>query len=374
MSGEPSQPAPRRLEALTTLRFFAALHVTLFHLLGLGTWGLPARLEAAIRAGPVSVSFFFVLSGFILTQAYAKRPPHRAPWTYARSRFARLYPLYALGLLLMAPSWFLHGGELAPSLATSALVQAWWPPWANAWNPPAWSLSAEAFFYVMFPLLLPWTLRASKRVLWALASAGWAAMLLVAVVYVVRAPDGLAHVDSDSQAFWLDALKFHPLVRLPEFFVGLALGRAALDGARLPAGWGVGAALALVAALFVSDLAPYPVLHNGLFTPLFALVILSAATSGPTRTRALLEHRWLVALGEASYALYILQAPMLGAVHGVLKRLISDPQTLAAVFHPVGLVAVIAGSLIAWRYLEKPARGWLLKVGTRPAPTRVTVG
>jgi peptidoglycan/LPS O-acetylase OafA/YrhL len=360
-----SPAAPRRLEALTTLRFFAALHVTLFHLLAQGEWGLPGPLLDLVRAGPVSVSFFFVLSGFILTQAYADRPPHRAPVAYTRSRFARIYPLYLLGLLLMAPWWFsLGGGTAAPSLASLALVQAWWPPWSNAWNAPAWSLSVEAFFYVLFPLVLPWTLRVSRGVLWGVAGAGWLVMLGASFAYVGLAPDGLATVDASSSAFWLDALKFHPLVRLPEFIVGLALGRAARDGARLPEGLGVVAVLALFAALSVSSRVPFPVLHNGLLTPLFAVVILGAGTTRSATARRVLEHRALVTMGEASYALYILQTPVLGFTHAAVRRVLPAETAHTAPFAALGLVAALVASVLAWRFVERPAREWLL--GTPP--------
>lgn len=363
MSGAVPPAAPRRLEALTTLRFFAALHVTLFHLMGAGHWGLPGPLRDAIRAGPVSVSFFFVLSGFILTQAYATRPPHLAPAAYARSRFARIYPLYLLGLALMAPWWFSQGGGgAAPSLASLALVQAWWPPWSNAWNAPAWSLSVEAFFYLLFPLALPWVLRVSRGVLWGVAGAGWLVMLGVSFAYVGLAPDGLTTIDAGSTAFWLDALKFHPLVRLPEFVVGLALGRAARDGARLPKGLGAAAVVALFAALSVSGHVPFPVLHNGLLTPLFALVILGVATTSSAATRRVLEHRALVTMGEASYALYILQTPVLGFTHAALRRAFPAETSHTALFAPLGLVAALGTSLLAWRFVERPAREWLLRV------------
>lgn len=366
MSGAVPPAAPRRLEALTTLRFFAALHVTLFHLQGAGQWSLPGPLNDVVRAGPVSVSFFFVLSGFILTQAYASRPPHLALATYARSRFARIYPLYLLGLLLMAPWWFSQGGETAaPSLASLALVQAWWPPWSNAWNAPAWSLSVEAFFYVLFPLVLPWTLRVSRGVLWGVAGAGWLVMLGVSFAYVGLAPDGLATVDASNSAFWLDALKFHPLVRLPEFVVGLALGRAARDGARLPKGLGVVAVLALFAALSVSSRVPFPVLHNGVLTPLFAAVILGAGTTSSAAARRVLEHRALVTMGEASYALYILQTPVLGFTHAVLRRAFPPEATHTALFVPLGLVGTLAASLLAWRFVERPAREWLMGAAPR---------
>lgn len=352
----------RRLEALTSLRFFAALHVILFHALGDRTLGLPAPVEAVVRAGPVSVSFFFVLSGFILTIAYASRPP-AAQWKkYARARFARIYPLYALGLLLMALGWWrthAQSGWLGATLLTPLLLQAWVPTFATAWNPPAWSLSVEALFYAVFPALLPRVLRASKPKLMSLAVAGWVLGLGLALAYVAISPDGLHEITTASDAPWLNALKFFPLVRLPEFFVGLVLGRLALDGHRLPAWSGGVAVIVLLLALMVSPSLSFPLLHNGLLTPLFAVLIFSIGTSTPPKW---LEHRWLVTLGEASYALYILQTPVLGVLHGIAKR---GGLESPALFLVLGVLASVTVSLVCWRWVERPARKWLTERGAR---------
>jgi peptidoglycan/LPS O-acetylase OafA/YrhL len=145
-----SAAQPRQaLPALTGARFVAAIVVVLFHtvLPRLGEDGLLVRL---LGGGYLGVSFFFVLSGFILAYTYlhdtsALRASRRAFW---RARFARVYPVYVLALVVAAPlflkQWILDvwqterlsGGLLAAALSP-LLLQAWWPTaGALAGRPP----------------------------------------------------------------------------------------------------------------------------------------------------------------------------------------------------------------------------------------------
>jgi peptidoglycan/LPS O-acetylase OafA/YrhL len=156
-------PRPRvRLDALTSLRFFAAFHVVLFHvhpaLPGLEP-NHPLKVGWAqfCANGFTAVSFFFTLSGFILAYNY---PPTRevAARTFYRARFARIYPVYVFGLVLGLPFLAMRvlregsfgGAALEVALAV-ALLQAWVPWLWFAVNAPGWSLSVEAFFYGVFP-------------------------------------------------------------------------------------------------------------------------------------------------------------------------------------------------------------------------------
>src|SRR5437762_13137509 len=99
-------PTPKNhFKPLTSLRFFAAMHVLAFHNHLDALMDLPAGIRNIIRTGYVSVSLFFVLSGFIL--AYTYHGVREDASLYRRSfwvaRLARLYPVYLVGLLLAAP-------------------------------------------------------------------------------------------------------------------------------------------------------------------------------------------------------------------------------------------------------------------------------
>src|SRR5215475_10169980 len=92
-----------RLPALTSLRFFAALHVVTFHLYTMHITAGPVWYQRLSSIGYVGVGLFFVLSGFILVYTYAGRS-----WTarsFWQARFARIYPAYLFSLSVTAPSF-----------------------------------------------------------------------------------------------------------------------------------------------------------------------------------------------------------------------------------------------------------------------------
>ncbi len=72
----------------------------------LGRWAetLPVPVNTVLRSGYLAVATFFVLSGFVLARRYAGPGwTRRSLFRYGVSRFARIYPVYLLSLLLVAP-------------------------------------------------------------------------------------------------------------------------------------------------------------------------------------------------------------------------------------------------------------------------------
>ncbi len=143
------------LPALTGVRFLAATQVVLYHF-GSGfaqRHHLPRPLTNLLTNGWTAVTLFFILSGFILSYTYSGQIAGRGgKLRFWEARFARIYPVYLLALLL---SWPFRGDPgLGLSMAVLTMVQAWNPFHVNyggAWNSPAWTLSTEAFFYLLFP-------------------------------------------------------------------------------------------------------------------------------------------------------------------------------------------------------------------------------
>ena len=375
--GTPST-STAKLDALTGLRFVAALHVVLFHFFGASSW-LPRAARNIVGSGYVGVSFFFVLSEFVLSYNYlnSSRGLSISPKAFLAARFARVYPVYVVGLALAAPM-FLYRAHSADvdaihvatrALAAMGLLQAWSPTTATAWNPPGWSLSAEAFFYASFPLIAHLLNRSTKRT--SIFIAGYCLSLLVSVAYCILNPDDIAdpwftrHKDT-----WIDVVRFNPLVRLPEFLMGVIAGQVFLDlrSQRLALSATGLRAVALICpavlglALAASDAIPYALLHNGLLAPAFAGVILSLPLRGGRLARALASPPLLV-LGDASYALYILHFPVQEAVRKTCERFdVSDTSFFLA--NALAIIIVIAASVLVHRLVEVPARRILRKMMT----------
>ena len=384
-----SAPSIQRpfLPALTSIRFFAALWVALFHMTAMKAFDFsnPA-LQHLASIGYSGVSFFFVLSGFILVYTYSGRSTsHRAFW---QARFARVYPALAFALLLTAPGFFYCVVQMrarnphlfVPEWAWSAahlslaiplnitLLESWIPQAALGWNMPNWSLSVEAFFYLLFPfLLLPMT-RLSRRWLLAVLPLGCLFALACTLLYTRLQPEGA--ITPKTLGPWINTLKYHPLMRLPEFLMGMAAGLLFLRKA-VPRRWAaplVLAGLAVTAAVaWRSASIPYLVIHTALLAPAFTLLIYGVALR-PTGV-GLLEHRWMEALGEASYPFYLLHSLILGSFFLDWKTGVRKHQTLLG-FCTWLLLAILIAVAVD-RCIERPLRRLLRP--SRKAVTAVAV-
>ncbi|WP_052195485.1 acyltransferase family protein [Deinococcus radiopugnans] len=356
---------PRRhLHALTSVRFFAALIVVFFHYGQAQFANTPQFLQAVVANGYVGVQLFFVLSGFILTYTYLPR----AGWTsgqFWRARFARIYPVYFVAMLLALPIFLgvvaRDGDGMGFAALTTALttflLQAWVPQSACALNCPGWSLSAEAFFYALFPLLLLLIRGATFRKLVIVGVVAAVLNLVPPMIAFLIQPDTLAastDTTASSNILLLEFLRYTPLFHLGEFVLGMSLGGLYVSGHRLRHGGLVAlAALIVVVALLNIPSIPYLLLHNGLLAIPFGILIYGLAQAQGAVERVA-SNRTLLLLGEASYALYILHAPIFTyAKLGLARVGISNESWL---FLIVYLAVLITASIAAFKWLENPAR------------------
>ncbi len=373
------------MEALTGLRFLAALHVVLFHASLWERWPGPSTPRHIVGAGYVAVGLFFMLSGFVLTHTHGggSAPVPRGPF-YA-ARFARLYPLHALALLLSLPfvlrTHLEHGSAgqlLSEGLAATTLLQAWHPGLALAWNPPAWSLSVETFFYACFPWLAPRLVALSVRRTLALMTGALLLLLALPLAGLWVAPEAWS-ARYDTEGFWLDFLRYHPLVRLPEFLLGIGLGRLfshpplRAGVARHAGPLALAAAALILGVLALGPRVPYVLLHNGLLAPAFAVLLLSLATGEGLPAR-LLRHPWLVRLGGASYSLYILHSPLQMVSRSVVGRALGREVLDTPAFVLGFLALAITTALVTHRLVEQPLHRLVLRAfnsrrKARPLPS-----
>ena len=391
----PSKAA--HLPAITSLRFIAAFAVLVLHyrdLLG----PMPDGLLRAIVGGQYGVTFFFILSGFILTYRYhdwfASGVSDGSFWRFQRYRLARIYPVYLLGLLLDTP-WHLieraQAGELANVGVTwwaSWLInlvglQAWVPaiPFAMFWNTPAWSVAAEFFFYATFPFVCAWLMRHPRGIA---TLAAWMAATVVAgvAVYacVIHTLIYVLHTGSEAQYI---VMVYNPLLRYSEFFSGCLAGMIFLQLQARPRGFAIDdvrgrrlrdamIVLALAAVAVRIMLPDYTgpeawrwlldvSMKYGIFIVPFSVLILAVA-SGRTCLSWWLEQPWMVLLGEASYALYIIHW---SATTFLRMGWLGAAGTPA--LHAVVLLGTVAASVACYRWVEVP---WRRRLRGAPGPER----
>jgi peptidoglycan/LPS O-acetylase OafA/YrhL len=355
---------PARLEALTGLRCFAAVNIVLFHFSNPKSWGF---LEPIVNAGYSSVSFFILLSGYVLAYNYAAkaRTGELNKVRFWEARFTRLYPIYLLSLLL---SWQVVPIEYSVHthrmfwwgmVLTPLLLQGWVPELATFLNTPAWTMSAESFYYVLFPWMARWKRPEQMRPHLGKMFGVWMLGLVPGALYVVFHPDGIAHPDRWSWGPWLQALKYTPIPHLCSFVFGVLL--ASVDEvvareSRLRLFLGGFGFLSTFTILSLAVYLPYALLHDGILMPFFGCMILGLA--GNNWLASIFAWRPLVFIGEASYCLYLLHFNLWNLIHNshVLERL-----NLARFDPWISYALLIAMALLALHFVEKPAQGQLRK-------------
>ncbi len=329
-------------------------------------------LYPLIEHSYVFVGFFILLSGFILSYNYADRPGGVDKRHFWRARFARLYPIYLLSLVLfvsmLGGEWHArsHGQFFEGVLLTPLLLQGWSPQLATFWNTVAWTLSAEAAFYFAFPWLirLPWPKTPGRLI--ALLLAIWAVGLIPHSLYLLFNPDHLpGPADRYSYGPWLRMLKYTPMAYLCTFLAGITLGKiqASLTLRARHRAWIAAVSLTAIAIFFaiLVDRVPYVLMHGGFLVPLFSALVIGL--SGQNIFASIFAWKPIELLGQASYALFLLHFNFINLLrqHQVPERL-----HLAAYDPWVSYVATLVLAIAAMQLVEKPARKALLS--HRPAP------
>ncbi|MEU0092341.1 acyltransferase [Kribbella sp. NPDC006257] len=152
------------LHSLTGLRFLAALLVFFFHLT-LSNSPVPPnspvnpfadeRLASFLetlfsKAGYLGVSFFFVLSGFVITWSAT---PGEGALPFYRRRLLKIFPnhlvMFAAAMLLFAGATTRPGAWIPNIFLLHSMF-----PQGDVYvsvNPPSWTLCSELLFYLSFP-------------------------------------------------------------------------------------------------------------------------------------------------------------------------------------------------------------------------------
>ncbi|QIP05480.1 MULTISPECIES: acyltransferase family protein [Bradyrhizobium] len=333
----------RRFVVLDFYRFVAALGVFIFHLKLIDTGISPAWNGSY----GLFVDMFFILSGFVISYSY----PSDARGVAAYSRFmirriARIYPLHLLSLLIFVVLIGVGLERTARStpvdfLYNLLLLQAWGVTNHLSFNSPSWSISAEFFCYLVFPLLMLLARKVQPIVLGA----------IVAALYLVLAHGHLPIWQERSQMYGAN-FDYGMLRALPSFLNGILL--AILFRMSHPyrhkrmifAGIGTFGLSVLVLNVFAKpDLA----------IVLFSCAILLTAV-GESAFKQFPGARLLGRLGNTSYAIYMLHDAVLIAVFKPLWTWLGLRPDQFGMFALACCVVLTVIADRTYAYFENPAR------------------
>jgi len=341
-----------KIEALTPLRFIAAAVVVIFHFGLRGT-----EYRGFFSAGPQMVSFFFVLSGFVLAFAYYEKMPRLN--AYFISRAARILPVYFLALVTLWLYYLLT--DISPNPIGIALnltlTQAWYPPLALSMNSPGWSLSIEAFFYLVFPVLLTLFTRSG----WGNGPLFFSALVFWLLTQLVLSSTMEADFFKELAPTPSLFVHYFPLSHLCSFVLGLSGGvwyrrtSPSIENHWLSTLFIVLAASLLVFVLenqrMVYRAVGYKLAFKSSFlSPLYLLLIVAVASSRGVIVTAL-SWRPLVFLGEISYSVYILQFPAFLIYYSLMPE---SFRTESLAYFLGYFALLLLASAVCYRYFELP--------------------
>jgi peptidoglycan/LPS O-acetylase OafA/YrhL len=343
----------RRFVVLDFYRFFAALGVFIFHLKL-----IDKEISSAWNGSfGLFVDMFFILSGFVISYSYpAKSTGTQSYFRFMIRRVARIYPLHVLTLLLfvgltllgVADSTLTSTGNLSDFFYNLFLVQAWGVTDHLSFNSPAWSISAELFCYILFPVLM--LIATSVSPLWL--------AVIVAISYGVLAHGSLPIWHERSQMYGAN-FDFGMLRALPSFLNGILL-------VMLFRTVGVRKKPIVIAGIVVFALA---VLILNIFAKpdlaiiLFSLAILFTAI-GESAFRQFPGAAWLGRLGNTSYAIYMLHELMIILIFKPLWNYLHISPGAFGLFALGCCIVLTFVADFTFRYVENPARVFINRLAS----------
>lgn len=336
-----------RLEQLTFTRFLAAISIVVFHS---GKNVFPFSHDATnflFRQANIGVSYFFILSGFVMIIAYNNKDKIEF-WDYMKRRFARIYPVFFLAIIILLVYFVILGRPIDYKglILNITMVQSWIPGFALSFNGPGWSLAVEMFFYLSFPFLFN---RFYKRY-------SYKKLIVPILIFFIGSQIALHFMLYSS--FYTgfpskshDLIFYLPLMHLSEFLIGNLAGMFFLKGIKvrnydLPI---------IILVVFIVVLLKMKIginYHNGMLAFVFVPMIILISANNGFITR-ISNYKTLVFLGEISFGIYILQKPVYTWINGIMKYFNID--NINVIFY-VSLSVLLISSAISYKFFETPLR------------------
>jgi peptidoglycan/LPS O-acetylase OafA/YrhL len=281
-----------RIEQLTFTRFIAAISIVIYHY-GLNVFPFNISfIEQLFSHANLAVSYFFVLSGFVLTIVYGDKNKINFA-SFIRNRFARIFPLYLLGIILSIFFGIVRLDLNIEDLILNLLfLQNWIPDKFYAINYPAWSLCAEFFFYLSFPLLFNYLYSKYKL----------SYLLLIVLFFMIVSVLFF-------NLFPTDYFRYLPILHLSQFMLGNIGGLIFLEyNKKTSSSFNL---ILISVVLFLLIIHPFFSLEyeNGMIAIFFTFFIYKLSENSGIIS-GIFKNKSLVYLGEISFGVYILQAPV----------------------------------------------------------------
>jgi peptidoglycan/LPS O-acetylase OafA/YrhL len=366
----PLTPAPP-VPVLDSFRGVAAVGILLYHCWLLS--GEPSLgggpLRDVLSSGFLAVTLFFVLSGFVLFLPVAWRGGVFGPVApYARRRLARVVPAYYAVLAVCLLTWPLlttadMGGRVTAESVLAhgvfaqqeaRLLAGYDGALGFAVDPVVWTLSLEALFYLVLPLVAGWFWRWPWQAVALAVGAGLLGRVALGDVA------GAAH-----ESVLLSSFPLH----LADFAAGMG---AALLYVRLrPPPWlaalaGVVCALAALTALAAAGgpdagdvrdgaRANAPLMALLPFAFAGAIVGLAFAPAALRRPFEAAPARWL---GTVSYGVFLAHYPLLLLARTTLDFDHDGSRGAFVALTAFALPASLVVGWLSWVAIERPARRW----------------
>jgi peptidoglycan/LPS O-acetylase OafA/YrhL len=339
-----------RISSLDGLRGIAAVAVMLFHF---HYFFLPQAHLSEILPGLghayLGVDLFFLMSGFVMAHAYGAKLAldwRKNWWEFTVARFARLYPLFITATLLMVATAALSGMSLTGillsrrTLLLQPLMLQFLAP-GLSWNYPSWSISTETVSYVLFVFSA------------GLLVGSYYPRLIAALCFAILLSISISHGGSLHLFSGPSSL----LRTLAEFTLGALVHRACCGDSHSYRRF---AALIAIALLLLAAFTHWDIL----VVAAFGFLIYNGVHDSSVLARVL-SARPAIALGDYSYSIYLLHAPIHYAIMAICASrgysLTKLSPEIARIWIGMTSLVVIGLSALAFNYFELPIRRWILR-------------
>lgn len=337
-----------KLNSLTSFRFISALMVFIFHV----------GIFAQYQTGYLGVSFFFILSGFILAYNYKGKMTILNPSEIKRfyiARIAKVYPIHLLTFMMAVPYYFFIPLKHEPILyvfqaITNILLIHSFIPFGNiSFNGVSWSLSDEIFFYGLFPFIIFLFIKylKGKAMKLFLVIGLWITTLLLVM---------LLFVENNNFNTWFTY--YFPGVRIIEFITGVLLGLLFIEindtfvkrSKHIFTILEVTTIFLLVLMIIVGPNFNQNLRYSLIFLPFWASLIFIFSFEKGLISK-LLSNKFFIYLGEISFSFYMIHNLVLSYILFLWKPNINQTLLIGVCF-----TITLTLSSLMYEYYEEPMR------------------